>query len=174
MEIYNGTYCVYVHTNKVNGKMYVGQTCQKPERRWNSGDGYKNCSYFYKAIKKYGWGNFEHEVIASNLTLEEANNFEDLLINKLDTRNQNKGYNLKTGGRNGLLAEETKEKIKKAVSGENAPMLGRHHAQETKDKISRARIGKYSGKDNPNYGKHHSIEARKKMSERAKERCTDE
>lgn len=174
METNDRTYCVYVHTNKINGKMYIGQTCQKPERRWNSGYGYRNCSYFYNAIRKYGWENFKHEVIASNLTLEEANKFESILIEKLDTRNPDKGYNLRTGGKNGLLAEETKAKIKKAVSGENAPMLGKHLSEEAKEKIRKARQGKYCGKNNPNYGKHHSVESRKKMSESAKKRCTDE
>ena len=174
METCNETYCVYIHTNKINGKMYVGQTCQKPEKRWSSGYGYRNCSYFYKAIKKYGWDSFEHNIVASNLTLEEANNLESILIEKLDTRNPDKGYNLRSGGQNGLLAEETKAKIKKAVSGENAPMLGKHHTKETKEKIRKARQGKYCGENNPNYGKHHSDESRKKMSESAKKRCTDE
>lgn len=39
-----GKYCVYVHTNKTNGKMYVGQTSQEPNKRWKSWFGYLNKS----------------------------------------------------------------------------------------------------------------------------------
>ena len=66
VEIYNDTYCVYMHTNKINNKKYVGMTCQRPEKRWNSGNGYKSCTLFYRAIEKYGWDGFEHEIIASD------------------------------------------------------------------------------------------------------------
>lgn len=111
-------YCVYKHTNKINGKVYIGQTGQKPERRWgNQGSGYKANPYFYNAIKKYGWDNFEHEIIDFNLTLEESNELEIELINKFDSRNPEKGYNLKSGGSNGELAESTKLKLAKATTG---------------------------------------------------------
>ena len=49
-------------------KKYVGQTCQRPEKRWNNGRGYIENIYFWRSIQKYGWDNFEHEVVASNLT----------------------------------------------------------------------------------------------------------
>jgi len=46
-------YCIYVHTNLINNKKYVGITSQTiPERRWQNGEGYKHNSYFYTAIKK--------------------------------------------------------------------------------------------------------------------------
>ena len=92
MDICNNTYCVYVHINKINEKKYVGQTVNgdNPNKRWKDGEGYKTQSYFYKAIQKYGWDNFDHEVVASNLTLDEANNFEELLIKELDTMNPEK------------------------------------------------------------------------------------
>ena len=109
-------YCVYVHINKINGKMYVGQTCQKPEKRWQNGGGYLNSTYFYHAIQKYGWDNFEHEIVASNLTQQEADNFERLLIEKLDTLNHDKGYNIRVGGANGRLTQEHKNKIAKGRS----------------------------------------------------------
>ena len=53
-------YCVYVHTNKANGKKYIGITCRNPEVRWRNGAGYKRHPKFYAAIQKYGWDGFTH------------------------------------------------------------------------------------------------------------------
>ena len=140
MEIYNGTYCVYIHTNKINGKMYVGQTSAKPEIRWKNGHGYANSTYFYRAIQKYGWDNFEHEVVASNLTKEEADNFEKLLIKMLNTTDENSGYNLTNGG---------------------GGITGFKHSPETKEKMRQNNIGA----NNNNYGKCLDEDWRRKISE---------
>jgi hypothetical protein len=115
MEIYNGTYCVYIHTNKINGKMYVGRTINgdNPNKRWSNGYGYATQKYFYRAIKKYGWNGFLHEIVASNLTEQEANNFERLLIEKLKTYDKDFGYNLTLGGQGTTgyhMSEESKRK----------------------------------------------------------------
>lgn len=137
MEIYNGTYCVYIHTNKINGKMYVGQTVygDEPNKRWRNGDGYKSHIYFWKAIQKYGWDGFDHEIIAGKLTKEEADNFERLLIDKLQTYNNNFGYNLTLGG-DGICGyhhtEAAKDKIGNAAIGRNVGML---RSEETRQKI---------------------------------------
>lgn len=45
-------YFVYKHTFP-NGKIYIGITDQKPERRWRNGIGYRRQPYVYNAIKKY-------------------------------------------------------------------------------------------------------------------------
>ena len=120
MEIHNGKWTVYVHINKINGKKYVGITSVKPKYRWGKGSGYKNQPKFYNAIQKYGWNNFEHIIVASNLTQEEANNFEILLIEKLNSINF--GYNVSNGGK-GLsgfhLTQEQKNKISETHSGKN-------------------------------------------------------
>lgn len=131
MEIYNGTYCVYIHTNKINGKKYVGQTIHgdNPNERWKNGKGYKGVTYFRNAIEKYGWDNFDHEIVANNLTADEADNFERLLIEKLDLRNPDKGYNLESGG-----------------------VKNKTHADSTKMKISEAKLGTLTGENNPMYG----------------------
>lgn len=94
-------YKVYAHINKINGKIYVGQTKKAVSSRWGRGSGYINTPIFYKAIEKYGWDNFDHEIIAGNLTKEEAENFEMLLIEKLETQNRERGYNIQIGGTNG-------------------------------------------------------------------------
>lgn len=140
--ITNDKYCVYAHINKINGKIYIGQTCQSLNRRWRDGEGYKSCTLFYRAIEKYGWDNFDHEIIASNLTLDEANRFEELLIDKLDTMNPKTGYNLRSGGNNGIFSEEVIQKRIGVYSGENSAWYGKHHTNETKMKMSKAQMGK--------------------------------
>ena len=86
-------------------------TKQDVEIRWQNGNGYIYNSYFYNAIKKYGWENISHEIIASNLTEEEACNFEKLLIKKLKSNIRNFGYNLTTGGEKGYSLNQYSLKI---------------------------------------------------------------
>lgn len=121
-------HCVYMHTNKIDGKKYIGQAKGDPRKRWSSG--YKGCTFFFNAIKKYGWDNFEHVVLADNLTLDEANLCEKMFISLYRTTDRNFGYNIQSGGKNC------------------------NHSEETKQKLSRARMGRFTGKDNPNYGNH--------------------
>jgi predicted GIY-YIG superfamily endonuclease len=65
-------YTVYQHKNKINGKVYIGITSQKLEQRWGSqGCNYKSSPHFYSAIQKYGWDNFEHNILF-DLTKEQA------------------------------------------------------------------------------------------------------
>ena len=75
-------YSVYVLISPEN-KYYVGMTGIDPKRRWKNGKGYRKQSNFDNVIEKFGWENFQHEVVASHLLKEEAMNFERLLIQKL-------------------------------------------------------------------------------------------
>lgn len=90
-------YKVYKHTTP-SEKVYIGITSQRLSKRWQNGNGYIKNPYFYKAIKKYGWNNINHCVIADGLTEEEACKLEISLISKYDSTNNKKGYNLSTGG----------------------------------------------------------------------------
>lgn len=109
-------WCIYMHTNKINNKKYVGMTSCKPIYRWLKGNGYKTQLIFYKDIQKYGWENFEHEILYEGLLEDEAKTKEIEIIKLYDTTNMNLGYNLSTGGDsfNGIIVtEDTKRKISK-------------------------------------------------------------
>lgn len=90
---------IYIHKNLINNKVYVGQTKQIPEKRWNYGYGYKSQPYFYNAIKKYGWQNFEHTILENDISSqEEANKKERYWIKFYNSANPNYGYNISMGG----------------------------------------------------------------------------
>lgn len=92
-------YKIYVYTNKINGKKYVGQTCRTlKERAGKDGHNYHNCNLFGYAIKKYGWDNFESKIVFDNLTHDDANRLERTLIKILRTQNHEFGYNIDSGG----------------------------------------------------------------------------
>lgn len=93
------TYCVYMHKNKINGKVYIGITGNIPEQRWRNGEGYNYNTHFYNAIQKYGWDEgFDHIILFKNMTKEEAEQKEIDLIKYYDSTNENKGYNMQKGG----------------------------------------------------------------------------
>ena len=102
------TFIVYMHVNKLNNKKYVGITCQEPKKRWKRGGCYKGSPHFYRAIQKYGWDNFEHLILAENLSEAEAKQLEIDLIATYQLRDAQFGYNLAAGGQ-GRLKYSTKQ-----------------------------------------------------------------
>lgn len=105
-------YCIYKHINKINNKVYIGQTCQKPEYRWNHGQGYKQCPVFYQAIQKYGWDNFEHIILETGLSLEQANEKQQYYIKLYNSTDIEFGYNMQLGGNDRVnISEQTRQKL---------------------------------------------------------------
>ena len=179
------TYCVYIHKNKINNKVYVGMTkYSNPSKRWGkNGNRYKyKCDYFWKAIQKYGWDNFTHEILYSKLSFEEACECEKKLIKEYKSNDREFGYNLANGGWGrsvNSISEETRKKMREAHLGKKlseshkqsiAKALGqgknnvnynRKHSDITKKHISESK----SGKNHPNYGKHLSEKTKKAISD---------
>ena len=152
-------YTVYQHKNKINGKIYIGITSQKPEDRWGSqGCNYKSSPHFYSAIQKYGWNNFEHNILFTGLTKEQACLKEQELIKEYDLMNREFDYNSTSGGNIFVMNEETKQKISQAMMG-NKNGLGHPCSEEKKKKISEAQKGRKFTKEH-----------KQKLSEAAKNR----
>lgn len=161
------SYCIYKHT-ALNGKIYIGLTCQRPEKRWDNGNGYRRSKYFYTAIEKYGWNNFTHEILFSGLSKEEAESKEIELIAFYKSNQREFGYNIDNGGKaKGRCSEETKQLISQIQKGRKQKpetiqkrinsKIGYHHSEETKAKIG-----------NSNRNKIRSTELRKRISEEQK------
>ena len=140
---------VYVHTNLVNGKKYVGITSRDdPNIRWQYGRGYTPHTYFGSAIKKYGWDGFSHEVITDGLSETEAKEMESKLISEWKTQDRSYGYNMTSGGdgtRGYIPSAETRAKLSEARKRENLSeetlrrrsdgLRGRKFSEEHKKKI---------------------------------------
>lgn len=158
---------IYKYTNKVNGKIYIGQTRNSLSQRAKSnGENYYGCRYFYNAIKKYGWENFEPEIIVDGLSQEEADILEEYFIKQYNSTDRSIGYNISYGGSNNTMPDESREIIsQKAIERykdkTKNPMYGRKHSEESLRKMSQKKVGK----NNPMYGKHLSKESLRKQKE---------
>lgn len=153
---------IYKYTNKINGKVYIGRTCQTLEARANgNGKGYKHCTYFYRAIQKYGWENFEGEIIENGLNDEEAGKRELYWISEFDSTNKEKGYNLRDSDYR-TYKDETREKMRRAQTGKKM-------SEETKEKLRRSLTGRKLPKEvcekmsSSRKGRKVSEETRKKL-----------
>lgn len=119
-------FCVYLLTNTVTGKKYVGKT-NKFNLRWyqhKKEAGYaKDNILLHKSIRKHGSEVFTHELIEWCETEESSLEREMFWIAKLKTKVPN-GYNLTDGGegQTGLKhSEETKRKMSIASTGRKLP-----------------------------------------------------
>lgn len=132
---------IYLITNQANGKVYVGSSKDIEKRKYrhchslNNGK-HTNC-HLQGAWNTYGYGAF-HFVTLEYCNPENLVEREDWWMGILDSRNSDKGYNLRTADRK-KHSEETKVKLSIALIGKN---LGRHHTAEAKAKISAAGKGR--------------------------------
>jgi group I intron endonuclease len=142
---------IYLITNKVNGKQYVGQTiCKDVESRWRQHKWHSNRNlgtYISNAFKKYAIENFKFQIICICFD-EDCNQYEEEYIVKFNTISPN-GYNLESGGNNHKCHSETKKKLSEMNKGKNNPQFGKKWTNELKEKRKKETIGER----NPNFGK---------------------
>jgi group I intron endonuclease len=154
------TLAVYIVTNKINGKQYIG-IAKNLKRRWNQHFAINGSApALHSAFKKYGVDQFIFSHICDAFNFESACQIEQMLIKQHNTKTPN-GYNLTDGGEgtNGFLfSEESKEKMRKSAKGQtrtkesnqkrsssllgNKNSLGIKRSEETKQKIVLANLGR--------------------------------
>lgn len=127
-------YTVYKHVSP-SGKVYIGITSKKPEKRWDNGKGYRDCPHMSRAVAKYGWDNFEHVILAQGLSKEEAEVMEVRLIAEHQSNNGDYGYNVDNGGSSpGRASAETRKKM-------SLSHMGHPVSEETRRKLSESHKG---------------------------------
>lgn len=160
--------CIYLWTNKVNNKKYVGQTQNMGMRfkKYKQGD---FNPYMKKAINKYGLNNFEITILEQNIDLNLLDEKEQYWMDYYKSYNKDYGYNLcrqASSTREVVRSEETRNKMSKAAierfSLSGGTWKGRKHSEETKKEMS-----KIASQLHSNYPE--KWENRRKFSEKEKE-----
>jgi group I intron endonuclease len=113
---------IYKIENLINGKAYIGQTTRPlneriAEYKYEHQNNYSFNDYLFRSFKKYGFQNFSFEIVDFAENIDELNAKEIHWIKHFDTVNRVKGYNIKEGGRNAPVAEETRKKMSIARRG---------------------------------------------------------
>lgn len=145
---------IYLTTNLINGRKYIGQHTSSEFDPNYKGSG----KILWQAINKYGWDNFSVRMLCPCFSQDELDAEEILLIKYFDAVNSEDYYNLQAGGQKGnirgsRLSESTRRK-------QSISQSGRKHSKATKLKISQANKGLQNWK-----GKHHTEETKRKISE---------
>lgn len=159
---------VYIITNKINGKAYIGQTQAKNvNRRWREEQRAPH-GLLKNAFNRWGIENFTFETICEIKPCEGwTKMLDDREILEIKERGtlSPKGYNLESGGKRGKTIHED---TRKNIRGPNNPFYGKKHSKEKIDKIREANTGSNNhrfGKPGTMLGRHHTDEYKRKRSE---------
>lgn len=182
---------IYLIIDLTNWKKYVGQHHYHLEKLDSN---YHGSGHIIKRIYKKRPHTLKEVYLKTCYTQEELDEWEQYYIKFYNTLYPN-GYNLTEGGNGGVPCEETRRKLselkKGLLSGEKNPMFGKHHSEETKQKIGGVHKGKHISEEQKkklsvalkgrimsdehkkkigeaNKGKHHTEESKKKMSDSKK------
>ncbi len=158
---------IYLATNKVNGKLYVGKTAREfvvriREHEYDARN--KSKTAFSRAIAKYGIEAFNFEVLET-CPAAEIDERERFWISQHPCRKPH-GYNLTDGGdgTTGLKRPDVTARLS-AMTGERNHAFGKKHTPEENEKNRQALLGA----KNPRFGKPVSPELRALISQRTKE-----
>jgi group I intron endonuclease len=123
-----GTYImiIYMSTNKIDGKCYIGQTKRTLNKRKQEHKREKDNCHFHNALNKYGWNNFEWKILCECESKEELDEMEFHYIKQYNSYDN--GYNMTWGGDGGPI-----------MFGKDNPMWGK----------KRPEISKMMKKNNP-------------------------
>lgn len=169
---------IYITTNLINGKRYLGLKCFNEKWKDYLGSGI----ILKQAVDKYGPENFHRSIIDIAYSMDELRQKEYEYSVFFNVVESDDWYNIVYGGGATLgyhFTDEQKQKISESLQGRkmseeskrkmseskkgvsfteehkrnlSKSQIGRPCSSETRNRISNSRIGKYTGKDNPNYG----------------------
>jgi group I intron endonuclease len=124
---------IYITTNKINGKRYIGQHKSKD---WDYSY-YGSGKLLKRAIKKYGIENFTCFPLMWAWGKKELNQLEIDYIAHYKPE-----YNISTGGNGGNLGEEVIKKMSESLKGKPSWNKGKKLLEEHKRKLSESHKGK--------------------------------
>lgn len=162
---------IYKYKNNINGKIYIGQTCNFTKRKkqhLRSSVNIYDDYLIHKAIRKYGIENFSIDILEYCQSKEELNEREMFYIELYKSFAKESGYNLTKGGAGMLGKRHSKEfieKMRQKMIG-NQNTKGRKLSDEHRAKLSKAGFGKKC----PSRGRKKTDEEKKIMSEKMKGR----
>lgn len=169
---------VYKATNVINKKSYIGITnnlSRRQDEHLRLATNQKSDYHFHRAIRKYGYENFQWDILSEIDTREKSGLNEKKMIKKYDTFKN--GYNSTTGGDRAFqMSSESKRKQSDSMKGNTngAGNKGKTVSTEARKNMSIAHIGYRPSKESTqkradsNRGKKRTQEMKDRMSVAAK------
>jgi len=150
---------IYKILNKMNGKVYIGQTIRSLRERWmQHASGKEGCTALEAAISKYSVEAFEITIIARCNTLDELNHREELYIKLFKSMSPN-GYNLVSGGKRWKISETTRARMTEA---------NRKNGRTEESRNTQRVLRNIFFVKNPDFGRKHSLKLKAYFSDPSK------